>query len=421
MVIVDAQVDNFQNAYALSGNFTFPTTVSQNQFVVIGGQTTRISDTVFEGDEISSGRVQVIDSVAPGELSVTITPTVIGYDVPDRSVTFTGTKTDSIGALPAPAGTDDYRLDYVHVREILETDGFFLRNGAHVFVAEAFYQDRLTGEILKVGHLVEGVDLNIFTNPFGLFRNAVFKGDFPDQNTAPVAVGEAIVTARETSVVFDALVNDSDPDGHAIRIDGLVQPKHGKVFDLGDGRLRYAPDLDHTGSDQFAYWVTDGYGEFTKAHVTVDIRDAAPGTIFGTEQADQLNGDRSGQKIVGLGAADVIQGRGGDDKLFGGRGADRISDGSGNDKITGGGASDRLIFVDDGERDVVFDFADGVDLLDLSRIASVSDMGDLSVRQRADGAVVIAYGDAEDRIVLRTDQTGLTAGDIDASDFIFAV
>ncbi|MEM9147014.1 MAG: Ig-like domain-containing protein [Pseudomonadota bacterium] len=299
IVVLDAQVDNFEHAYELSGAFTFPATVDQNQFVVVGGELSRISGSVFEGDEVSSGRVEVLASAEARPLAVDAAVSTIGYAVPERSAIITGSKTDSLGTVPLPAGTDDYRLDYVDVRTILETDGYFLRNGMHVFVAEAYYQDRLTGEIVKEGHLVEGVNTDIFANQFGLFRDAVFNGVIPEENRAPVATGEAVETAIETPLTFDALSNDTDPDGHAIRIDGMVQPAHGKVFDLGDGQLRYAPDLEFSGTDGFSYWVTDGYGAFTRADVSVTVQ----GTATPANQAPD-GGDLTLQAVA---APQVIQ------------------------------------------------------------------------------------------------------------------
>ncbi|MEM8821821.1 MAG: cadherin-like domain-containing protein, partial [Pseudomonadota bacterium] len=276
IVIVDARVQDFEHAYELSGVFTDPSIQSsQNQFVVVGGELIGITGSVFEGDEIASGRVEILDRSELTERTpdIDVAQTYIGPAVPERSAIFEGTKTDSLGTVPIAAGTDTYRLDYEDVKTILETDGYFERDGRHVFVAEAYYEDRLTGEIVKLGHLVESSYTGLFSNPFGLFRDAVFNGAFQEGNRAPVTDGEDVETPFETPITINVLANDSDPDGDAIRVDGLIQPERGKVYDPGHGDLIYYPDLDFSGTDEFSYWVTDGFGAFTKADVTVSVGD----------------------------------------------------------------------------------------------------------------------------------------------------
>jgi|GEM_PF-3889880 Hemolysin-type calcium-binding repeat (2 copies). len=66
--------------------------------------------------------------------------------------------------------------------------------------------------------------------------------------------------------------------------------------------------------------------------------------VFGTPQADSLNGGGGGDLIHGGAGADTISGRGGDDVIYGGRGADALSGGSGSDVFvwTDGDGSDTV-------------------------------------------------------------------------------
>ena len=72
-------------------------------------------------------------------------------------------------------------------------------------------------------------------------------------------------------MVIDLLSNDTDPEGDVIAVDGIVQPTYGRVFDNNDGTVLYRPDFDFSGTDTFKYWVTDHFGNFSEATVTVIV------------------------------------------------------------------------------------------------------------------------------------------------------
>ena len=189
-----------------------------------------------------------------------------------RRVAIDGDKTDGLGKTKLPSGTDSYDASRQEVIRILETDGWFsAADGKRYFVLEDYYSDRLTGEIHKIGHLIE-IDANVpLGNQYHSYRNAKYNGLIDLDSTAPTAGDDRAETALETDVVIDLLANDTDPDGDAIRVDGIVQPTHGKVFDNGDGTVTYRPDFGFSGVDEFKYWTTDGFGNFTPAVVTVEV------------------------------------------------------------------------------------------------------------------------------------------------------
>ncbi len=60
-----------------------------------------------------------------------------------------------------------------------------------------------------------------------------------------------------------------------------------------------------------------------------------------------------------------MQGGDGDDLLSGGAGVDRLNGGHGNDTLTGGTEADRFIFIRGGGDDLVTDFQNGIDRLDI--------------------------------------------------------
>ena len=66
------------------------------------------------------------------------------------------------------------------------------------------------------------------------------------------------------------LANDSDPNGDALHLGGFTQPDHGTVVLNHDGTLTYTPNDGFSGTDSFAYAVTDGHLTDT-ATVTVGV------------------------------------------------------------------------------------------------------------------------------------------------------
>jgi Ca2+-binding RTX toxin-like protein len=180
--------------------------------------------------------------------------------------------------------------------------------------------------------------------------------------------------------------------------------------------------------------------------------------LYGDAGSDTLAA--GGGDDLGLGGSgnDVIIGQSGDDQLYGGSGndaltggadADFVSGGSGNDTLTGGASRDVLfggtgadVFdfntrLDSGltrsSQDVIRDFSDGEDLIDLSSIdaiaavagnqsfrligqAAIGTQGEVRIVPIADGFVVevnFAGGAAPD-LTIRV----LGAATLDESDFI---
>ncbi|MGB8362435.1 MAG: Ig-like domain-containing protein, partial [Acidimicrobiia bacterium] len=89
-------------------------------------------------------------------------------------------------------------------------------------------------------------------------------------NRAPVLVNDSVTTAEDVPVVIDVLANDTDEDGHELRITSLGSSARGLVVITDDGRVRYQPSLDFHGRTTFTYSVTDGYATVVGT-VTVDV------------------------------------------------------------------------------------------------------------------------------------------------------
>lgn len=144
--------------------------------------------------------------------------------------------------------------------------------------------------------------------------------------------------------------------------------------------------------------------------------------IEGDDNANNLNGTRNDDEIRGRGGADRLTGRRGDDELRGdegndtldgGAGADRLRGDKGNDMLTGGADADRFTFNRQGGNDVVTDYDDAQDRLDVTnfRFASGQDVVDRAEQVGADVVITLADG-----VTITLQNTNLAV--IDAGDFL---
>ncbi len=136
-------------------------------------------------------------------------------------------------------------------------------------------------------------------------------------------------------------------------------------------------------------------------------------SINGTNNADTLIGGPLDDVIRARNGDDILVGGLGNDRLLGGRGEDILYDGAGRDRMTGGADADIFVLGDDGEKDVITDFEDGIDLIDI-RADGVDDFSDLTLTQLSNGRVRVDYGN--DFVIVKG---GLSVADLTADDFIF--
>jgi Ca2+-binding RTX toxin-like protein len=125
---------------------------------------------------------------------------------------------------------------------------------------------------------------------------------------------------------------------------------------------------------------------------------------------DRLEGGSGNDRLVAGSGDDKLEGGSGRDRLYGSRGDDRLEGGADDDRLTGGSGDDIFVFQEGGGRDVVTDFRNGVDKIDVSQLDLAN--SDLRVRQSGHDAIV-EHG--SDVLVLK----GVNASDLDGNDFIF--
>jgi len=125
-----------------------------------------------------------------------------------------------------------------------------------------------------------------------------------------------------------------------------------------------------------------------------------------------LLGNGGNDNLVGSAGNDFIDGGAGDDELFSG------GLNSGNDVLIGGEGSDTFaVFrTADGEssHDVIVDFEQGEDALDISSLSGVSSFEELFITTNDSGNVAIFL--SEDQSISFENQTDI--GAFDATDFL---
>ena len=102
---------------------------------------------------------------------------------------------------------------------------------------------------------------------------------FRDTNRLPVAGNDGIIAVIKNTtksiLLSELLVNDSDPDGEALRIISFTQGTKGAVSKTTT-HLVYSPTSGSVGADTFTYTVSDPLGSQGTATVTLNIVSDAP-------------------------------------------------------------------------------------------------------------------------------------------------
>ena len=109
---------------------------------------------------------------------------------------------------------------------------------------------------------------------------------------------------------------------------------------------------------------------------------------------------------------DVLVGNAGADRLFGGEGNDVLNGGTGDDLMSGGEGADRFVFVSG--RDVVTDFENGDDDIDLRGVNGLNSWADVSgkFRQVGDDVHIVMNSG---RLILEDTRVG----ELDRDDFMW--
>ena len=139
-------------------------------------------------------------------------------------------------------------------------------------------------------------------------------------------------------------------------------------------------------------------------------------TIDGEGGNDLVVGGLDDDSLSGGDGADTLVGNEGNDTLLGGSGLDRLSGGLGDDELTGGTLADVFVFIVKGGDDVITDFENNVDLIDLTAFNTTFGAMQTAISNFNGGSLIDldAMG-GEGSIWVQ----GLPAGFLNNNDFIF--
>ncbi|MEM9276374.1 MAG: Calx-beta domain-containing protein, partial [Cyanobacteria bacterium P01_F01_bin.143] len=134
--------------------------------------------------------------------------------------------------------------------------------------------------------------------------------------------------------------------------------------------------------------------------------------LYGQNNDDSLVGGDGNDSLYGGNGADTLLGGNDNDKLFGKDGDDILIGGLGLDTLSGQAGSDRfrLESTTFENRDIINDFEDGIDFLELGSL----DFGALTITQAGSNTNIIETATSETIAVVK----GIDADNIDINDFI---
>ncbi|MCP5073071.1 MAG: calcium-binding protein [Rhodobacteraceae bacterium] len=156
----------------------------------------------------------------------------------------------------------------------------------------------------------------------------------------------------------------------------------------------------------------DSGGDDLRGGKDEDVLDGGAGT-------DNLYGGSGDDILFGGNSNDNLNGGKGDDELFGGNSDDTLDGGKGDDTLTGDDGTDTFVFGLKSDNDVITDFIDGSDQIDLTAY-NLSGRGDLvaagAFTDTALGAVIdLSLVGGTGTITV----TGMLVADLNNSEFVF--
>ncbi len=286
MTINRAQISNMEIGVILSKDYTNPTPPEANQYVLIDVEMDQVNQD-FEDYDPNLDLILTNADLLPGQFDVTVNGNVHEFLSPATTagsgVPWVGSKLDSIGNSPVPAGTDNIGMPVFDMIALCAEDGYYrTSDGTPYAIVEEFFTDRATGEIHKLAFktlLGPQVETRL-GNQFSVWADAFQAGTIDLDSLPPTPQDDVLAAQSAVPTILNLISNDSDPDGDPVSIDGIVQPEHGRVFDNQDGTVTYISDFEFIGNDHFEYWATDRQGHYSKAIVDITVSETLPAELF---------------------------------------------------------------------------------------------------------------------------------------------
>ncbi|MGO4915871.1 calcium-binding protein [Pseudogemmobacter sp. W21_MBD1_M6] len=177
---------------------------------------------------------------------------------------------------------------------------------------------------------------------------------------------------------------------------------------LVEGGLEIYIDSDGTGTEETATLVAtlSNVGQELVMETDFLMSNPGPATEPGTIDPNIVIGTAASETLTGSIGDDIISGLAGNDTLYGLAGDDVLDGGAGVDRLFGGPGADDFVFADGTQLDIVYDFEDGMDMIQLAGLS----VDDAVISAYRTTGTLITIGD--DRMILRdVDHTLITIDD----------
>lgn len=283
-----------------------------------------------------------------------------------------------------------------------------------------------TDEGAALGHVLDALSLLGAGDPLtpltDILTYHVLAGEVFEADVAALGDGASVGTLQGGSVtlefdttpisLIDADPGLADPGLIATDIDvsnGVIHALDGVLLPLSVTGLLSQPGTDLVIGTNGRDVVHGRKGD--------DLIDGNAGKdmLKGGAGDDVILGGRGGDMLEGRKGDDLLLGEAGKDQLRGGAGDDTIDGGAGRDLLAGGGGEDVFVFSTGYDRDVIVNFRDGVDRIDISG-TGIEDFDALShVLSGGGHRAKIDLGGGDELVLI-----GVGVGQLDAGDFIFA-
>jgi hypothetical protein len=220
---------------------------------------------------------------------------------------------------------------------------------------------------------------------------------------------EALATNGNDSIIFDPSSNtqhsqlQSSPLADAI----LLLGGDDEVLDGNEGRLYYG----NMGSDRMS---GRGGSDTLVGGQDFDFLHGNEGNdfLFGNMGQDLLRGYTGNDLIRGGQDDDSLRGGDGDDTLYGDLGFDTLTGNAGSDVLIGGSNYDVFTLSDESGSDIIADFEDGIDQIELPENISISDVEIVPLENGSTGIFLASSGELLAAI------NGVASSAISGDDFI---
>ena len=99
----------------------------------------------------------------------------------------------------------------------------------------------------------------------------------------PVVLNRTYSTFEDTALAVAApglLQGATDADGDPITVLGYTQPAHGTVVVASNGSFTYVPGPNFNGRDSFTANITDSFGGYASATISIQVGECAWGRLL---------------------------------------------------------------------------------------------------------------------------------------------